>query len=58
MQSINLSKHNIADFDLVILSTDHSSFDYDFIFKNAELIVDTRNAFGKRGLVSSKVVKA
>ncbi|MDP4173271.1 MAG: nucleotide sugar dehydrogenase [Bacteroidota bacterium] len=58
MQSIHLSKHNIADFDLVILSTDHSSFDYEFIFKNAELIVDTRNAFGKRGLVSSKVVKA
>lgn len=58
MQSIKLTEENISQFDLIILSTDHSSFDYEFIHQNAALILDTRNAFGKRGLNSSKVVKA
>ena len=31
--------------DLVVLVTDHSCFDYDWIAKHAKLILDTRNAF-------------
>ncbi|MBT8379587.1 MAG: nucleotide sugar dehydrogenase, partial [Ignavibacteria bacterium] len=31
MKSVNLTKEKIVEYDLVILSTDHSSFDYKFI---------------------------
>lgn len=50
MQSIEMSKDKLAGYDLVLLSTDHSNFDYKFIAENAKLILDTRNAFRKKGI--------
>jgi UDP-N-acetyl-D-glucosamine dehydrogenase len=47
MESVALTKENIAKYDVVLLSTDHDNFDYEFIFENASLIIDTRNAFAK-----------
>lgn len=47
MESVSLTKENIAQYDVVLLSTDHDNFDYQFIFEHASLIVDTRNAFSK-----------
>lgn len=41
----------------VVVTTDHSSFDYRLVFEQAPLIVDTRNAFGARGMRSDKVIK-
>jgi len=41
----------------VVVTTDHSVFDYKKILKDAALIVDTRNAFGSLGLKSKKIVK-
>jgi UDP-N-acetyl-D-glucosamine dehydrogenase len=58
MESVELNEENLKNFDLVVLSTDHSNYDYDFIYKHANLIIDTRNAFRKNGLVNGKVVKA
>lgn len=46
-KSVKLTKANISKYDLILLSTDHSYFDYKFIFDNAKIIVDTRNAFRK-----------
>lgn len=46
-KSVKLTKQNIEKYDLVLLSTDHTYFDYKLIFDNAKLIVDTRNAFKK-----------
>lgn len=46
-KSVKLTKQNIVKYDLVLLSTDHTYFDYKLIFDNAKLIVDTRNAFKK-----------
>lgn len=46
-KSIKITKSNLAKYDLVLLSTDHSYYDYEFILKNSKIIVDTRNAFGK-----------
>ncbi|HMS63865.1 MAG TPA: nucleotide sugar dehydrogenase [Ignavibacteria bacterium] len=45
--SVKLTKQNILKYDLVLLSTDHTYFDYKLIFDNAKIIVDTRNAFKK-----------
>ncbi len=39
-----LNPEKIASFDLVIITTAHSDFDYTMIQKNAKMIFDTRNA--------------
>ena len=59
MESVDLTKENLANFDLVVLSTDHSDYDYKMIAENAALIVDSRNAFVKNGIINnSKIIKA
>ena len=54
LESVVLSKKNIKSFDLIILATDHDTFNYDFILKEANLIIDTRGKFG----ASQKVFQA
>ena len=46
-KSVKLTPANISKYDLVLLSTDHTYFDYKLIFEKAKIIVDTRNAFRK-----------
>ncbi len=58
MESVELTKEKVAEYDLVILSTDHSSFDYKLIAENAKIIVDTRNAFQSRSIKSGNIFKA
>lgn len=41
--------------DAVIIATDHSAYDYDWIVKNASLVIDTRNAVKKK---RKNVIKA
>lgn len=43
----DIYKNKMKDIDLVALITDHDNFDYNFIFKNAKHIVDTRGKFKK-----------
>jgi len=43
-KSTALTKSVIAGADCVIITTDHSSYDYELIAKNAKLVIDTRNA--------------
>ena len=57
MESVELSKKNLAKYDLVLLSTDHSDYNYKFITANSKLILDTRNAFERAGVKSEKVFK-
>ena len=54
MKSIELNKDTINSYDLVLLATDHDSFDYDLIGKESKIIIDTRGRFQK----SAKVLKA
>ncbi len=58
MVSTEITAKSLKEYDLVLLSTDHSAFDYKFIQENSRLILDTRNAFGNRGIYSDKIVKA
>jgi len=51
LKSVELTKKNIGAFDLVLLSTDHDAFNYDFINKEARIIVDTRGVFKKQDKV-------
>ncbi|MBL7187037.1 MAG: nucleotide sugar dehydrogenase [Phycisphaerae bacterium] len=58
MASKKLSAKMLAGYDVVLIATDHSDYDYNWIVKNARLVVDTRNATaGIRG-TGKKVVKA
>ncbi len=49
-----LSKESLNKADLVLIATDHDSFDYELIKKESKLIVDTRGRVDQ----SNKVVKA
>ena len=44
MLSKKLSAKMLAGYDCVLISTDHSDYDYAWIVKNSKLVVDTRNA--------------
>lgn len=57
MSSVELTPENLASYDLVLLSTDHSGYNYKFIAEHAAILVDTRNAF-KSVLNKEKVWKA
>ena len=39
-----ISKVNLKDYDLTIITTNHSAFDYEMICKHSKMVVDTRNA--------------
>ena len=58
MKSVKPTKENLKKYDLVVLSTDHTNFDYESIAKNSKLIIDTRNAFENRKIKSKNVFKA
>ncbi len=55
-RSVKMTAQNIKKYDLILLSTDHSYYDYGYILKNSRIIVDTRNGFGK--YKSKKIYKA
>jgi UDP-N-acetyl-D-glucosamine dehydrogenase len=44
MKSIELNADTIKEFDAVVISTNHSSVDYNELAEHAQLILDTRNA--------------
>ena len=53
--SVELTSTNLSKYDCVVIATDHSSYDYNFIYKNSKLIIDTRNALKK--IKGEKIVK-
>jgi len=48
LKSVKYSSQIIKKYDLVLILTDHSGFDYEKLAKNAKLVVDTRNAIKSR----------
>lgn len=58
MFSVPLTKENLKKYDCVLISTDHSLYDVNFIVENANLIVDTRNLIKHADNSSGKVIKA
>ncbi|MBN1795130.1 MAG: nucleotide sugar dehydrogenase [Sedimentisphaerales bacterium] len=58
MKSKKLSSKMLASYDCVLISTDHSDYDYNWIVKNSKLIVDTRNATAKVKSGRRKIIKA
>jgi UDP-N-acetyl-D-glucosamine dehydrogenase len=58
MSSQNLTPEFLAGQDAILISTDHSAYDYPFVVRHASLVVDTRNA--TKGVTEgrTKIVKA
>lgn len=52
MESCDLTAEFLAEQDCVLIATAHSAYDYKFIVKHAQLVVDTRNA--TRDVVSAR----
>jgi len=55
LHSVPLTVKRLKGSDAVIIATDHSDYDYDWIARNAPLVVDTRNAVKKK---KKNVIKA
>jgi UDP-N-acetyl-D-glucosamine dehydrogenase len=58
MASTPLSAEYLAGLDCVLIATDHSALDYEFIARHAPLIIDTRNALKNLGQFRDKIRKA
>jgi UDP-N-acetyl-D-glucosamine dehydrogenase len=58
LKSVELTEEILKNADVTLLLTDHSVYDYSFIEKHAQCIMDTRNAFGRNGIKSEKIYKA
>ena len=55
MKSIKLDETTLKKYAAVIITTDHTAYDYDWIVKHAHLVIDTRNAVKRK---RRNVVKA
>ncbi len=58
MESQELTPEFLAQQDCVLIATDHSAYDYDFIVKNSSMILDTRNATKEVTQGREKIYKA
>ena len=56
--SADLTREIVSGFDAVLIATDHDAIDYVSIADWAPVIVDTRNAFGRRAITGANIVKA
>lgn len=57
-KSVPLTKSNLQKYDCVVIATDHSEYDGDFIARNSKLVVDTRNLIKNFEKYKGKVVRA
>jgi UDP-N-acetyl-D-glucosamine dehydrogenase len=58
MKSVPLTPANLKKYDVVLISTDHTCYDYAMVAKHAKLVVDTRNAVKGAGKNKEKIFKA
>ena len=58
LRSVPLTPARLKQFDCVLIATDHSTVDYDALVKHSALVVDTRNATGKKKRSKQRVIKA
>jgi len=44
LKSVTLTKKLLKEVDLIVITTNHTVYDYDFIVQNSKKVIDTRNA--------------
>jgi UDP-N-acetyl-D-glucosamine dehydrogenase len=55
LKMTNTPLTNLAQYDAVVIVTDHSTYDYQAIVEQSQLVIDTRNA--TKGIHSTKIVR-
>jgi UDP-N-acetyl-D-glucosamine dehydrogenase len=55
LEMANTPLEDLQRFDVVLIVTDHSSYDYKWIVEHSQLIIDTRNA--TKGIEDKKIVR-
>lgn len=55
LESVDLKTTDLSTYDIVLIATDHSDFNYDEILRESNLIVDTRGVYTNS---TCKVIKA
>lgn len=58
LKCADFSKENLANYDAVLIATDHDSVDWTFLAEHADLIIDTRNAMADVKESKAIVIKA
>ncbi len=58
MSSVQLTEECLMSHDVALITTDHTTFDYQFIVDHSNLVVDTRNATRKITSGRDKIVRA
>ncbi len=58
MKSKKLTEKMLASYDAVLIATNHSDYNYTWIVKHAQLVIDTRNATADVKIGRKKIVKA
>jgi UDP-N-acetyl-D-glucosamine dehydrogenase len=58
LESESLTEEFLAAQDCVVITTDHSAYNYEWIGRHARLIIDTRNAMAAIPGVRARIVKA
>ncbi len=56
--SVPVDAATLASYDAVLIATDHDAVDYHALVAASAIVVDTRNACARAGIVSDKVIKA
>ncbi len=49
LRSVPLNRSTLRRADIVLILTDHAKFDYEMVYRESRLILDTRNAIKRRG---------
>ena len=55
LSSVETTPEKIAEYDMLLLATDHSKFDYQMFQQNAQLIIDTRGVYSES---ATNIIKA
>ena len=55
-RSVSLELEALANYDAVVVLTDHDCIDYEAVLRHSRLVIDTRNAMG--GLSDDRIVRA
>jgi UDP-N-acetyl-D-glucosamine dehydrogenase len=58
LSSVALTERLLKKVDVVLIATDHSCYDYDWIARYAKLVVDSRNAIKNKKRFAGKIVGA
>ncbi len=57
MKSVKLTQAALQNADCVVIVTDHTAYEYDWIVQNSQLVMDTRNATKNVKQDQKKIVK-